>query len=94
MSLEFQELSIQFENDIRAGKIKTLNDIKEFVIANIGTLSKPSEPRRLFRNGCKLLKIDLNTAKAFIQSDNDLKLALGISSIVPSETLDDFLKTV
>lgn len=76
MSIKFQNLQIQFIKDISNGFIKSLGDIKLFIENNHEYMDKPSEPRRLFRVGCKILEINLQSAKIYIKKNKDLVLFL------------------
>lgn len=92
MSIQFQNLKIKFIKDIDSGNIEKLEDINLFVQNNCKDMVKPSEPRRLFRAGCRELNIDLQLAKTYIKANDDLVLLLqlqcGVNDI--DKFLDDF----
>ena len=92
MNTKFCNLLINFENDITNKKIKTLNDICNFIMDNGNSFTKANEIRRLFRNGCNLLNINLNQAKVFIKSNNILILFLDLQSLISLDKIDEFLK--
>ena len=92
MNTDFCNLLINFENDITNKKIKTLEDISNFIMDNVNSFTKANEIRRLFRNGCNLLNINLNQAKVFIKSNNSLILFLEFHSLISSDKINEFLK--
>lgn len=92
MNTKFCNLSIDFENDIINKKIKTLDDISNFIMNNGNSLTKSNEIRRLFRNGCNLLNINLNQAKVFIKSNDKLIMFLALQSLISLDEIDEFLK--
>ncbi len=92
MNTKFCNLLIDFENDITNKKIKTLDDISNFIMNNGNILTKANEIRRLFRNGCNLLNINLNQAKVFIKNNNNLILFLDLRSLISLDKIDEFLK--
>lgn len=92
MNTKFCNLSIDFENDIINKKIKTLDDISNFIMNNGNSLTKSNEIRRLFRNGCNLLNINLNQAKVFIKSNDQLIMFLALQSLISLDEIDEFLK--
>lgn len=92
MNTKFCNLLINFENDIINKKIKTLNDICNFIMDNGNSFTKANEIRRLFRNGCNLLNINLNQAKVFIKSNDSLILFLDLQSLISLDKIDEFLK--